>query len=201
MFMPPPEVAALAQAMQPTAPLFQILEGYKDLQSVVAVLEAQKSFLLDHNQARFSQSGPLDLPDHERIRYLGFFLLQDLDLQRPLKIQLQFHSRFAYTPLVLMLRAFGLQGKHQIRLTQGLVLHEEASVNLAGLAHFVFAPLGELLKHPERVTGFLVYLIRPVTEPEPSAVLEAAEALPDSETGVVRAEAGLNVYKKIDTRV
>lgn len=198
MLMTTPEVTALAQSLQPTLPLFQIIEGYQDLQSVVAVLETEASFALDQNLARFHQEKPLTWPEEkERIRYLGFFLTRDLNWKRPLRIQLQFSSRYAYFPLILMLRAFTLQGQRQVRLTQGLSLHEEAIVNLAGLALFEFPALAELLRHPERVTGFLVYLIRPLAEkqaPEPEAEIEI-------EPGIVRAQNGLNVYRKIDTRV
>jgi len=198
MLMSSPEVAALMQTMQPSLSMLQIIEGYRDIQSVEAVLEAEESFAMEQNLGRFKQDEPLDFPEeHERIRYLGFFLNRELNWQRPLKIQLQFSSRYAYYPLVLMLRSFGLQGKRQIRLTQGLSFHEEAVVNIAGLASFEFEPLDELLKHPERISGFLVYLIRPKAEKkEPELEIER-----EQEPGIVRASNGLNVYCKIDTRV
>lgn len=200
MLMSSPEVAALMQTLQPTLPLFQIIEGYQDIQSVQAVLEAQESFAMEQNLGRFKQDEPLVFPEeHERIRYLGFFLSKDLNWARSLKIQLQFSSLYAYYPLILMLRSFGLQGKRQIRLTQGLTLNGEAVVNIAGLASFEFEPLGETLKHPERITGFFVYLIRPPAEkqvPDPEPEIEA-----EPEPGIVRASPGLNVYRTIDTRV
>lgn len=195
-----PEVTALAQSLQPTLPLLNIIEGYRDIQSVVAVLETQEGFSLENNTARFKQDeGPLDLPDEaERIRYLGYILLQNLNLDKPLCLQLQFSSRYAWTPLVLMLRAFGLQGHGKIRFTQGLTMHESSTVNPAGLAKFEFDPLSDWLKFPERVTGFLVYLIRPPgakVQPEPETVPEAEKP------AILRAAPGLNVYKHIDTRV
>lgn len=198
MFMSSPEITALMQTMQPSLPMFQIIEGYRDLQSVEAVLEAEESFAMEQNLGRFKQNEALDFPEeHERIRYLGYFLNRELNWQRPLKIQLQFSSRYAYYPLVLMLRSFGLHGKRQIRVNQGVSFHEEAIVNIAGLASFEFEPLDEILKHPERITGFLVYLIRPKAEkhlPEP-------EPEEEQEPGIVRSSPGLNVYRKIDTRV
>lgn len=197
MLMSAPEVTALAQTLQPTLPLFNIIEGYQDIQSLVAVLETQQSFALDQNTARFKQNeGPLELPEeHERIKYLGFFLLKDLNLQRELKIELRFSSRFAWTPLTLMLRAFGLQKQRNIRLTQGLSLHQDAEVNAGGLALFEFEALSEWIKYPERVTGFLVYLIR-----HPGQNAPAAEEIAEQEPGIVRASPGLNVYRRIDTR-
>ncbi|PKL76183.1 MAG: hypothetical protein CVV27_11545, partial [Candidatus Melainabacteria bacterium HGW-Melainabacteria-1] len=188
----------------PQLPLFSIIDGYKDIQSVVAVLEAQQSFATDHNTAHYKGDGPLDIPDEqERIRYLGYLLTRDIDLERRLKVQLQFNSRYAGVPLILMLRAFGLQGKHKIRLTQGLSIHQDATVNVAGNISFEFEPIGDWLKHPDRVTGFLVYLIRP---PGPKhtpgpALVESAEADEAGETGIVRASPGLNVYRHIDMRV
>lgn len=199
MFMTPPEAAAMLQTLQPTIPLFNTLEGYQDIQSVVAVLEAQESFETANNQAHYKQpDGPLELPEeHERLRYLGFLLTQQLDWRRPLKIDLQFHSRYAYTPLVLMLRSFELKGKRRVSFHLGLTLHSEATVNIAGLARFEFEPLADWLKDPSRVTGFQVYLIRPAgprQAPEPEY-----QEIPD-EPGIVRAKDGLNVYRKIDIR-
>ena len=101
MLMSSPEVTALAQTLQPTVPLFNIIDGYHDIQSVEAVLQATENFSLENNLARFKGDTPLEIPDEEeRIRYLGFFLLKMLDLKRPLKIQLDFNSRFAWTPLI-----------------------------------------------------------------------------------------------------
>lgn len=199
MFMSPPEVSALAQSLQPTVPLFQIIDGYQNLQSVVAVLETQEGFQLDQNLAREKQQeGPQDLPEQgERVRYLGFFLSRDLDRWKPLRLQLQFRSRYAYTPLMLMLRAFHLQGERRVRLSQGLVRHEYTTVNSAGMALFDFGLPGDWLKQPERVTGFLVYLIRP------GGILQSPseDTQTEPEAGIQRAAPGLNVYKKIDTRV
>lgn len=200
MLMSAPEVTALAQTLQPTVPLFNIIEGYRDIQSVEAVLETQQSFMIDQNLGRFKGDQPLEIPDeNERIRYLGFFLLKSIDLKRPLRIQLQFGSRYAWTPLVLMLRAFGFQGQKQIRITQGLTLHQDTVVNAAGGALFEFEPVDDWLKNPERVSGFLAYLIRP-----PGPRLQPADLyVPDEapqEPGIVRASPGLNVYRHIDTR-
>lgn len=203
MLMSSPEVTALAQHLQPTLPLFNIIDGYQDIQSLVAVLETQENFQLDHNLARYTGDAPLELPDEEeRIKYLGFFLTKNLNLRRPLKVNLQFNSRYAWTPLILMLRAFGLQGKGKIRLTQGLTLHQDAIVNNAGVAAFEFEPLGEWIKNPDRLTGFLVYLIRPPGERRPPQdTHQAAESDPqEREEGIVRASPGLNVYRHIDMR-
>lgn len=198
--MTTPEVTALAQTLQPTLPLFNIIDGYRDIQSVEAVLEAQQNFSMENNTARFKQNdGPLELPDEaERIRYLGYILLDRLKLDKPLNLQIQFHSRYAWTPMILMLRAFGLQGQGKVRINQGISIHQDGTINAAGLAKFEFEPLSDWLKFPERVTGFLVYLIRP---PGPKAQPEP-EAFPEAETpGILRAAPGLNVYKHIDTRV
>ncbi len=198
--MTTPEVTALAQTLQPTVPLFNIIDGYRDIQSVEAVLEAQQSFSMENNTARFKQNdGPLELPDEaERIRYLGYILLDRLKLDKPLNLQIQFHSRYAWTPLILMLRAFGLQGQGKIRLNQGISLHQDSTINAAGLAKFEFEPLSDWLKFPDRVTGFLVYLIRP---PGPKLQPEPEENTDAETPGILRAAPGLNVYKQIDTRV
>lgn len=199
MLMSTPEVTALAQTLQPTLPLFNIIEGYRDIQSVEAVLEAQQSFQIDQNLGRFKGNPYLDIPDeNERIRYLGFILIKSLDLARPLQIQLKFPSRFAWTPLILMLRAFGLQGKRQIRITQGLTLHQDTVVTGTGKASFDFEAFDTWIRYPERLTGFLLYLIRPSgprqMPPEPTSVAAPAA------TGIVRSTPGLNVYRHIDTR-
>lgn len=202
MFLPPPEVAALAQALPPSPLLQQSMESFRDLQSVVAVLESQAGFELDQNLARFLHSSPFEMPSaEERVRYLGFFLTDKLDPARELKIQLRFRAHCAQTPLVLMLHAFGIQGKYRFRLTQGISLYAAARVNAAGLAAFVFAPLAEVLKKPERVQGFMVYLLRP-RMPESD---EQTDELPvwvneDTPSGVLRVQEGLNVYKRVDTR-
>lgn len=200
MMMSSPEVTAMAQTLQPTVPLFHIIEGYQDIQTVVAVLETQQSFAVDQNTARFQgDNGPLEIPDeHERIRYLGYILTQSLNLKRPLKIQLQFGSRYAWTPLILMLRAFGLQGQRKIRITQGLTFHQDTLVNAAGLANFEFEPFDDWIKNSERVTGFLVYLIRPPGERQ-IPIKEEQELTPEEE-GIIRSAMGLNVYRRIDTR-
>lgn len=200
MLMSSPEVTALAQTLQPTVPLFHIIEGYRDIQSVEAVLETQQSFAIEHNLGRFKGDLPLEIPDEdERIRYLGFFLLNQIDLTRPLKIQLQFKSHYAWTPLILMLRGFGLQGQQQIRITQGLSLHQEGVVNAAGNVSFEFEPLGDWIKHPERVTGFLAYLIRPPGPRQEPPSAEFIQSQPEP-AGIVRASPGLNVYRHIDTK-
>ncbi len=200
MMMSSPEVTAMAQTLQPTVPLFNIIDGYQDIQTVVAVLETQQSFAVDQNTARFKGGdGPLEIPDeNEKIRYLGHILTQDINLKRPLKIQLQFATRYAWTPLILMLRSFGLQGQRKIRITQGLTFHQDSLVNAAGLANFEFEPFDDWIKHPERVTGFLVYLIRPPGERQ-IPVAEEQELSPEEE-GIIRSAMGLNVYRRIDTR-
>ncbi len=200
MFLSPTDATSLAQTLQPTLPLFQDLEHYKDLQSVMAVMEAEQSFELNQDTARFKQDGPLEIPDEkERIRFLGYFLSENIDWKRALKIDLNFHSRYAYRPVILMLRSFHLQGKTQVQLKQGLTLHTESQVNLAGLARFEFEPFENWLTNPKRITGFFVYLVAPprtqAVEPEP--VYEEAPAEP----GIVRSHQTLNVYRKIDTRV
>ena len=200
MMMSSPEVTAMAQTLQPTVPLFNIIEGYQDIQTVVAVLETQQSFAVDQNTARFKGGdGPLEIPDeNEKIRYLGYILTQSINLKRPLKIQLQFASRYAWTPLVLMLRSFGLQGQRKIRITQGLTFHQDSLVNAAGLANFEFKPFDDWIKNPERVTGFLVYLIRPPGERQ--IPVEEEQELSPEEEGIIRSAMGLNVYRRIDTR-
>ena len=199
MFLSPTDASVLAQTMQPTLPLFQELEYYKDLQSVMAVIEAEQSFELNQDSARFKQDGPLEIPDEqERIRFLGYFLNETIDWKRPLKIDLNFHSRYAYRPVILMLRSFHLQGKTQLQIKQGMTLHSEAQVNLAGLARFEFEPFENWLSNPKRITGFFVYLVAPPQSQvvEPSPVYEEVPAEP----GIVRSHQSLNVYRKIDTR-
>lgn len=199
MFLSPTDATTLAQTMQPTLPLLQDLAHYKDLQTVMAVMEAEQSFDLNQDSARFKQDAPLEIPDEkERIRFLGYFLNETIDWKRPLKIDLNFHSRYAYRPVILMLRAFHLQGKTQVQLKQGLTLHSDAQVNLAGLARFEFESFENWLTNPSRITGFFVYLVVPPRDHsvEPEPVYEAVPAEP----GIVRAHQTLNVYRKIDTR-
>lgn len=196
-----PEMAALAQTLQPTMSMLQIAENQNDLESVVAVLESQESFDLENNLARFKdREEPLPMPEEqERIKFLGYFLSKNLDWERPIRIQLDFGSRYAYIPLFLMLRAFELKGKRNVTLKQGLSLHTEGQVNAAGLAHFEFEALGDVIRYPEKTMGFLIYLIRPQGAKAQPPTEESVEA--PSEPGIVRSQPGLNVYRKIDTRV
>lgn len=204
MFITGPEVSAFIQQLQPTSSFLQIIEGYEDVESVVAVLEAQQSFDLRHNLARHHQDAPLSSPDaKERLKYLGFFLTQHLQSEKTFAVELRFASRYAYTPLVLMLKGFGLRGKKRVQLTQGLILHQEGEINTAGIVRFAFEPLSEWLKDLTRVTGFMVYLLWP--QP-PQKTQEAVSEIVTSqnnepESGIIRARSGLNVYRKIDTRV
>jgi hypothetical protein len=195
-----PDITALAQTVQPTVPVFQVIEGYQDIQTVVAVLESQQSFVLDQNTARYKgKDGALTLPDEaEKIRYLGYILTKQIQLQRPLKIQLTFNSYYAGTPLILMLRSFGLQGKNKIRLTQGLSFHQDAVVNQAGTVTFEFDAFDEWIRYPDRVTGFLVYLIR--LPGQKIQILDTQEQEAEIEAGIMRSALGLNVYRRIDTR-
>jgi hypothetical protein len=163
MQVTPTEVTALMQSLQPAIPLMNILEGYKDLQSVMAVLEAQQSFDLKHNLAQFGErEGPVPFPEeHDRIKYIGYFLTAHLDPQRLITIKFNFGSGLAFQPLVLMLKAFSLQGTHRPHLVQGLSLSQIGETNGVGFVGFEFEPLNQLLKDPARITGFQVYLMRP----------------------------------------
>lgn len=204
MFITTPEVSALLQNLQPTSSFLQIIEGYEDVESVVAVLEAQQSFDLRQNLARYRQDLPMLAPEaKEKLKYLGFFLTQHLQHHKSFEVELRFATRYAYTPLVLMLKGFGLRGKKRIHLTQGLILHQEGEINPAGVVRFAFEPLAEWLKDITRVTGFMVYLLWPENsqpqrrEREETSVSQNTEP----ESGIIRARSGLNVYRKIDTRV
>lgn len=198
MLIAPPEVTALLQNLQPTVPMFNILDGYQDIQSVEAVLHSQETFALRDNTAHFKQGdGPIEIPDEiNRMRYLGYFLAEQLNPKRSFKFRLAFGQAGSHLPFILLLRSFWLTGKRQVQIKQGLTLQAEAESNAQGVAEFEFEPLAELLKDPSRILGFNVYLIRPkedrrrpVKPPEP----EAAQPPPPGPF--------LNVLKKIDTRV
>lgn len=203
MQITPSEVTALMQTLQPAVPLMNILEGYKDLQSVMAVLEAQQSFDLKNNLAQFGErEGPVPFPDEQdRIKYIGYFLTAQLDVQRPIVIKFNFGSGLAFQPLVVMLKAFSLQGTHRPRLVQGLSLSEIGETNQVGFVAFEFESLNQLLKDPARITGFQVYLMRPKKIETPAPPVESVYTEPDVGPGVVRSAPGLHVYKHIDTRV
>lgn len=203
MFMTTPEVSALLQNLQPTSSFLQIIEGYEDVESVVAVLETQESFDLKHNLARYHQDGPLAQPEgKEKLKYLGFFLTQNLNAQKSFEVELRFLPRYAYVPLMLMLKGFGVRGKKRIQITQGLILHQEAVINSAGIVRFHFEPLADWVKDLSRVTGFMVYLLWPHTDATQPKAYEAETSQPvEPESGIMRARPGLNVYRKIDTRV
>jgi len=202
MQVTPTEVTALMQTLQPAVPLMNILEGYKDLQSVMAVLEAQQSFDLKNNLAQFGErEGPLPFPEeHDRIKYIGYFLTAHLDPLRPIAIKFNFGSGLAFQPLVLMLKAFALQGTHRPRLVQGLSLSQIGETNGVGFVGFEFEPLNQLLKDPARITGFQVYLMRPKKLEIPELPVESVYTEPEIGPGVVRAAPELHVYKHIDTR-
>jgi hypothetical protein len=204
MFITTPEVSFLIQNLQPTSSFLQIIEGYEDVESVVAVLEAQQSFDLRHNLARYRQDTALPAPDpKEKLKYLGFFLTQHLNSEKTFEVELRFTARYAYTPLVLMLKGFGLRGKKQVHLTQGLILHQEGEINTAGIVRFTFEPLSEWLKDLNRVTGFMVYLLwpKPPKKQQDTALETLISQNNEPESGMIRARSGLNVYRKIDTRV
>lgn len=191
------------QSLQPAIPLLNLLEGYKDLQSVMAVLEAQQSFSLQNNTARFrEQEGPLPLPEpQDRLKYLGFFLTQALRPERPFRLELQFGRPLAGHPFLLLLKAFSLQGTHRFRLSQGLSLSQEALADASGRVSFEFEPLAQLLKDPSRITGFQVWLMKPKFEPQSASPEETVYTEAETERGIVRAAPRLNVFKHIDTRV
>jgi len=191
------------QSMQPAVPLMNLLEGYQDLQSVMAVLEAQQSFDLQNNTARFNENeGLLPLPEAgDRLRYLGYFLSAGLDAQRPIQIELNLGRPLAGHPFILILKAFSLLGTHRFRLVQGLSLTQEALASAKGQVAFSFEPLATLLRDPARITGFQVYLMKPKFDPASASPIETVYTEPETESGVVRAAPNLNVYKHIDTRV
>lgn len=199
MFVAPPEVTALLQHIQPTVPMFNILDGYQDIQSVEAVLHSQETFALRDNTAQFKQGdGPIEIPDEvNRMRYLGYFLAEQLNHKRPFKFRLVFGHAGAHLPFVLLLRSFWLTGKRQVQIKQGLALQAETETNDQGVAEFEFEPLAELLKDPARILGFNVYLIRPKEDRRrPARAAEQESPPPPPPSGPF-----LNVLKKIDTRV
>jgi len=209
MFMTTPEVSALLQNQQPTSSFLQIIEGYEDIESVVAVLETQETFDLQQNLARYRQDTLLEQPEaKEKLKYLGFFLTQSLQSHKPFAVEMRFAPRFAYIPLVLMLKGFGLRGKKKIHITQGLILHEESTINTAGIVRFHFEPLSDWIKDLNRVRGFMVYLLWPreshtslTSSVATAAQTQATSQRAEAESGIIRARPGLNVYRKIDTRV
>ncbi len=192
----------MAQNLQPTSSFLQIVEGYEDLETVVAVLEAQEGFETRGNLARYFQDTPLEVPEgDEKIKYLGYFLTRHLNPRTSFEVELRFLPRYAYTPLVLMLKGFGLKSqKRGVQLTQGLILHQESTVNTAGMARFAFEPLSDWLKDVNRVVGFMVYVLWPKQRPRVTEEQERSQ-LSETESGIIRARPGLNVYRKIDTRV
>lgn len=204
MFITTPEVSALIQHLQPTSSFLQIIEGYEDVESVVAVLEAQQSFDLRQNLARYRQETPMSADEaKERLKFLGFFLTQHLNSTRPFEVELRFATRFAYTPLVLMLKGFGLKANKRVFLTQGLILHQEGAINAAGIVRFRFEPLSEWIKDLTRITGFMVYLLWPRAHQGPQEIPSEATTSQNAEpeSGMIKTRSGLNVYRKIDTRV
>lgn len=191
------------QSLQPAIPLLNLLEGYKDLQSVMAVLEAQQSFSLQNNTARFrEQDGLFSLPEfQDRLKYLGYFLTQTLLLERPIRLELQFGRPLAGHPFLLLLKAFSVQGTYRFRINQGLSLSQEARADASGQVSFEFEPLARLLKDPSRITGFQVWIMKPKYHPPLLNPEESMSADTENETGIVRAAPQLNVFKHIDTRV
>jgi hypothetical protein len=203
MQVTPSEVTALMHTMQPAVPLMNILEGYKDLQTVMAVMETQQSFDLKNNLAQFKdKEGPPAFPEeHDRVQYVGYFLTALLDADRSLQLKFNFGSGLAFQPLFLMLKAFSVLGQRQFRLVQGLSLSQSGETNGIGFVAFEFEPLAQLFKEPTRITGFQVYLMRPSKEASPAQPLETVYTEPETEEGVVRVAPQLHVYKHIDTRV
>lgn len=200
MFVAPPEVTSLLQHLQPTIPLFQILEGYRDIQSVEAVLQSQETFALRDNTAHFKKGdGPIDVPDEvNRVRYLGYFLASQLNPNRMFRFQLSFGPTLAHHEFILLLRSFWLTGKRQIQVQQGISLQAEAEVNTKGEISFEFEPLADTLKDPSRIVGFNVFLIRPQTtrKKPPPPPEEPQHHHPPRKPGPF-----LNVLRKIDTKV
>lgn len=194
MQIPPPEMAALLQAGSVDTALFRLVEGHRDIQSLVAVLASQQPFDVNkdnHGQLHQGQSAEL-LPDSvHRVRYLGYLLLDQLNLHRPLRLHLDFGSAYRHIPLILVLKGFWITGRHRLRIVTGQVLQQPSASDENGRVDFALPPLAEVITSPERLTGFHVYLIRPKAEP----------ALPAPVPPTVRSEPVLNVRRTIDVKV
>jgi hypothetical protein len=194
MQIPPPEMAALLQAGSVDTTLFRLIEGYRDIQSLVAVLASQQPFDVNkdnHGQLHQGQSAEL-LPDSvHRVRYLGYLLLDQLNLHRPLRLHLDFGSAYRHIPLILVLKGFWITGRHRLRIVAGQVLQQPSISDQNGRIDFALPPLADVITHSERLTGFHVYLIRP----------KAESVSPVLAPPTVRSEPVLNVRRTIDVKV
>jgi hypothetical protein len=195
MQIPPPEMAALLQAGSVDTALFRLIEGHRDIQSLVAVLASQQPFdITQDNQGKLYQGHSADLlPDPvHRVRYLGYLLMQQLNLHRPLRLHLDFGWAYRHIPLMLVLKGFWITGRHRLRVVTGQVLQQPGLSDQEGCVEFALPPLADVITRPEQLTGFHVYLIRP--KPEPTQLAQRSSL-------TARSEPALNGRRTIDVKV
>lgn len=205
MLITPPEVSALLmQAQNPAPAIAPVLNEHKDIQTVIAVLKNQELFEIIDNNAQFRKGNAReDIPDeNNRVKYLGFFLSEQLDPKRALKIKLDFKPSYAGTPLMLLLRSFTIVGKNQLRLVNGFSIQDYSEVDSNGSIRFEFEPLASFLKNPSKITGFNVFLIRPKEEKQPKQAIQVEPATQQAPPPSNKPKLNINSpMKRIDTKV
>lgn len=128
-----------------------------NVQSVVAVKGAEDT-QRGQNDVKFqdpSQDGRRSLYQESGGKYIGFYPIGELNLQRPLTFELDFGPTAAGQGFIIALEAFLETGFTSIHHSVGLTVHLPADE--AGRVVASFPPLVKVLADPAGIVGFHVY--------------------------------------------
>jgi hypothetical protein len=119
-------------------------------------------------------------------KYVGFFFTRDLNLHRPLTLELDFGPAAAHQDFVVAMEAFLDSGMNGV--LHGLSLTAQVLATDAGRVVAVFPPLIKVLADPKAIRGFHVYAFGLTGSHRPSR--QVAEAAP---TPAAEPATGLNL--------
>jgi hypothetical protein len=146
------------------------------VQTVIAVAptdEAQPS----ENHVKFqdpNRDGRRSLYQEMGGRYVGFFRTQDLNLHRPLTIELDFGAGAGHQEFIITMEAFLDSGYSSIHHALALTAH--LSADDTGHLVAIFPPLVKVLADPMAIAGFHVYAFPLGSQPKPLSRHGVADA-------------------------